>query len=912
MVFFIHKYYMKNFNTFVLNSLNEADKEKTIVDDNGVIQDKVNEKEFTEWLKKNLSKVKIIKDKKTGHEELQYNGKYINAKNVEYGIVSIYNKLKSPSSKDFFEKDENGNIKPLDKEKFELLGKTIGYRSALAIMKNGDDFRAAVKDVMADESNMSIKNLENVFEYFSLAGAIKTIYNEKNHEKDNKETVKSLNDVLKQLSSTNTRDKAIDMIKHRFGKEYDQNVAIYKNSFDKGLKDIRTAMAKPDFEWKDPATGLPPKGFKGNATKFLSKKFAQIGALAENLAKKIPSQHNIENDLARLLVLGVKALTKGVGFIANLIRGISDAQQMRKIWSKKKLSDVEDEIDKFLKEFNAWKKKQQKKEEPKQEQPSEPKPEENKDNGSPEQPGEQLNASLQQIFKNILLTEDEDNERKELLKKFNELMYSHVIPYYCYKLSNVVYSFEHKDGLYILDYADDKWSTNNTANGKITYIEDNGKLIIKYYTMIKNKLKVVLDEFKDDSAKDAFRGWIKLKYDSSVQGEFENFLKQFNPELPLKGFLEIYNGDVIVDGKFDTYKAYMDYIDKSYERIIKCANIKPLNKTELKLNDGTKIESLKTSIKGILIPANKPLAENDFDSILDSMNLVDENSAKYKFNDEEYTITTDVEKSRQTIITDRFYKTYEGDKKLYSNWIEKNKEGKEDIIMFLNKFFGIKEEEKQEEKEELVPADFDEMQNDVDKLEKIFNNTDIFVSEKFEETYDKMKKEFDRLDNDIKQYCGDDKEKNEKYNKGKNLIAKYKDDLLPQLWFANRFLDSETAPKKENESYNPFIDYSLLSLLEDEEPKNNEDQGDPEKTEEQQTNEDERLKSYVESLYGKIKELLNAKDFTGPYEKWKNGVNTLYGKLKDKIKDNTYTDPIQQISAICLYVKNKQNDQNEQ
>ena len=66
-----------------------------------------------------------------------------------------------------------------------------------------------------------------------------------------------------------------------------------------------------------------------------------------------------------------------------------------------------------------------------------------------------------------------------------------------------------------------------------------------------------------------------------------------------------------------------------------------------------------------------------------------------------------------------------------------------------------------------------------------------------------------------------------------------------------------------------------------------------------------RLKSYVESLYKKIKELLNAKDFTGHYEKWKNGVNTLYGKLKDKIKDNNYTDPIQQISAICLYVKNK-------
>lgn len=892
---FYHKYYMKNFNTFILNSLNEADKEKTIVDNNGVIQDKVNETEFTNWLKKNLSKVKLVKNKKTGYEELQYNGKYINPKNVEYGIVSIYNKLKSPSSKDFFEKDENGNIKPLDKEKFELLGKTIGYRSALAIMKSGDDFRSAVKDVMADESNMSIKNLENVFEYFSLAGAIKTIYNEKNHEKDNKENVKSLNEVLKQLSSTNTRDNAIDMIKHRFGNEYDKNVAIYKNSFDKGLKDIRTAMAKPDFEWKDPATGLPPKGFKGNATKFLSKKFAQIGALAENLAKKIPSQHNIENDLARLLVFGVKSLTKGVSFIANLIRGISDAQQMRKIWSKKKLSDVEDEIDNFLKEFNAWKKK---KENSKQEQP---KPEENKDNGSSEQPGATLNASLQQIFKNILLTEDEDNERKELLKKFNELMYSHVLPYYCYKLSNVVYSFEHKDGLYILDYADDKWSTNNTANGKITYIEDNGKLIIKYYTMIKNKLKVVLDEFKNDNSKDAFRGWTKLKYDSSIQGEFEKFLKQFNPELPLKGFLEIYNADVIVDGsQFGTYEKYMGYIDKSYKRIVKCANIKPLNKTELKLAEGVKIDSLKTSIKGILIPANKPLSENDFDEILDSMTLVDENSAKYKFNDEEYTITTDVEKSRQTVITDRFYNTYEGNNKLYSNWIKNNKEGKEDIIMFLNKFFGIKEDEN---KEELVPADFDEMQNDVDKLEKIFNNTDIFVSENFEKTYENMKKEFDSLDNDIKQYCGDDKNKNDKYNKGKNLIAKYKDDLLPQLWFAIRFLDSETAPK--NESYNPFIDYSLLSLLEDEEPKNNEDKGDPEKTEEQQTNEDERLKSYVESLYKKIKELLNAKDFTGPYEKWKNGVNTLYGKLKDKIKDNNYTDPIQQISAICLYVKNK-------
>lgn len=764
MVFSLYKYNMINFNKYILNSLNED--KQDIIDDNGMIYPNVSKQKFTNWLKNNLSKIKLEKDKNTGNEALKYNNKvFLSSQKVDYSILSIYNDLKSNKN---IEKDENGTIRPIEKSRFELLGKTIGYRSSLAIMKCGDDFKKAVNDVIDDES---IRDLENIFEYFSLAGAIKTIYNKKD------------NSILSHLSNIDTRDKAIEIIRNNFGEEYNKNVSIYKNAFDEGLKAIRTEMAKPNFEWKDPATGLPPQGIKGNVTKFLSKQVAKIGALGESLYNKIPKQHTLENDIARLLCYGVQAMMKGVSVIADLLRSLYDTSQMRKIWSKKKLNDIESEIDNFLKEYNEWKKKEIKKE------------------------------SLENILHNRFLLE-EIQEKTDILKKFDDLMYNHVIPYYCYKISNIVYSFENKDELFILKYNEGKWSTNNTLNGKLTIIEDNCKLILNYFNVIKNKLKPVLDDFKAENAQNAFRNWTNFTYDYTIPNEFENFLKQIKIE-DLNKFLKVYNEKVIVSKEtFKKYDDFIKYVNVAYDLISECKDIVPLNNKELEVD----IKELKTNIKGIIIP-----------------------------------------------------------------------EVKEDI-------------------EDLVPSEFiAEIESDVEKLNNIFNKTDIFISENFEETYDKMQSELEELEGEIKNICSEFEELQEEYNNGKKLINKFKDDLIPQLWYVNNFIEATKAKiktisrnkeegyiisTKDVEKFESFSQNLLLQLLEE--------------TDIEKVKRDNHLEAYVKSLYNKMKELIYSKNIIEPYIKWKNGVNTLYNKLKNKI-DNSYTDPVQQISAICLYIKNKQN-----
>ena len=93
----------------------------------------------------------------------------------------------------------------------------------------------------------------------------------------------------------------------------------FQNAFTEGLKEEQQAMSKPDFEWKDPATGLPPKGV-ANLNKYVGKGMAKISELGKKLEGKIPSQHNLENDMARLAVLGVKCLFSAVHGAKSLIQ----------------------------------------------------------------------------------------------------------------------------------------------------------------------------------------------------------------------------------------------------------------------------------------------------------------------------------------------------------------------------------------------------------------------------------------------------------------------------------------------------------------------------------------------------------------------------------------------------------------
>lgn len=99
--------------------------------------------------------------------------------------------------------------KALNKDGFELLGKTITYRSALTVWNiinnSGDDFKQAALDVFKDNSEYSIKQLENLDSLLDYSAAVNVIKEKKNRLDKNEENYESLlkkyNDTEAQLTT---------------------------------------------------------------------------------------------------------------------------------------------------------------------------------------------------------------------------------------------------------------------------------------------------------------------------------------------------------------------------------------------------------------------------------------------------------------------------------------------------------------------------------------------------------------------------------------------------------------------------------------------------------------------------------------------------------------------------------------
>ena len=158
--------------------------------------------------------------------------------------------------------------------------------------------------------------------------------------------------------------------------------------------------------------------------------------------------------------------------------------------------------------------------------------------------------------------------------------------------------------------------------------------------------------------------------------------------------------------------------------------------------------------------------------------------------------------------------------------------------------------------------------------------------------YEKLQKEYASYDKMIKDFIGKDKDKLEKYTRGSSIIDEFGDDIIPKLWFAKRYSDWVTKPK---ESYDPFIDYSLLFLLEDDETNNKDNKVE--------------VSNKIKEAHKQLDDIISA-DSLEPYKKWKAGIIELFKQFGDKIENkDELKDPVQMLSVMIDYMESNESEE---
>jgi hypothetical protein len=946
-----------DFNTYILSKLNEETSEEDLnISDNFILdpEDPSTLKDgakgkITGHKTNNKDYKKLLKQFQNGKKGwwVKPDGKhvyYVNNTDLKKEIENAH-KTKSTSNnhKEF-------DINEYDESKFKLMGKTLAYRSALGCALYGDRFRDMARDVLKDDSEYSIKQLYQIEDLFELAAAIKTVKGIKKREEKNQEIVSKCDETLGNLENEGTRHVTIKTIEKDYAKDFKTNYAIYEEAYNEGIKEQQKEMSKPDFEWKDPATGAPPTG-AGKLNKWVGKGLANLGSLAEKIGNSIPREHNLENDMARLAVFGVKGMMLLAKGVTNLLKVganfINNKRAFKKENKTKRFDDVKKKIDTFNNEFNTW---------------------------------------LKTKNESVTLNEADDKKRKEFLQKFDDLMYSEILPYYFYKLSVIVDSFENNENMYLLKETDDGWSTFNTSSGSKTIVEDNSILMNDIVKYVNKNLKNALEEFKDESTKDIFRAIPKdIQYNSNIENNFKNWCDNLKTDTKLIEYLNVYNQDIIRQ-KFSKYSELTSYFNtvesatKSLEGVVK-----PLKNATLEFKDKNK----KYVVPGIIVRAAKvddpeeddTDEENDsidvdtddlnnqFDSIqkeIEGLKEINDNDNKLnKMNDvtnklddinskiqstydslwkmvekkpnkeefKQYTVDKDktpifkkiinvkaimsklgikestvLNSIKELLLEDTGNKELDNIKKELKNLLDKKFEDG-DITKYDEIAKNIKNiegaDEKIKERPELLfalgddakPEDKAKTQEYVKQTKNILDNIDVehISDEKF---YDKLKAEFDKTEDGILDWCKNNEKRLELYT-NKELPNDIKEDIIPKLWNAKSFLT--TVSNELNDSYNPFYDYDFIMLLEadeNEQGKNTEGLGD-------------RVKKGCEAintLFATNKE----SEFITKYKDWKNNVINLVKDFGDKIqnKDNL-KDPIQMLTAMCVTLK-KEKEGGEQ
>lgn len=944
-----------DFSTYILNSLNENNKEQkkknniTIDPDNKkvVISSNTIEKELVNFFKKHIDDIDI---KDEGNKKVYvYNG--------EKGEYSFEDKSGLPFDKLYkkaLEESRGDNDqKLLDEDGFKLLGKTIAYRSALTawsiINNSGDDFKQAALDVFKDNSEYSIKQLENLDSLLDYSAADLTIQkkikrndkNDANYEK-NLKTYKEYEEQLKSKENF----KTIQTIKKNYEKEFKDTREVLEQSFNDGMAEQKKDMQAKDYKWKDPATGKEPKGAE-KLNQLGDKAYKMLESGVEKFSDFAKRQQGLDKAILTLAVIGVKGMIFGAKVLKNLLAGTIKRINFHDcLRNTAKFKDVENKIKLFMKEYEEWDKenKEQSKKDDKDKTDEEKKQEEDK--------------------------------KKTILMKLTELMNTHVMPYYYAKLAIITACIENKENKYIIKQEDNKWSTYNTSTGRLTVIEDNTILmyhLLKFLTDEKQipgfrtGFKKVLETFGDE--KPDFKLPTDVNFNQTYKTNLLNWLDRAstvkdikNIHLPFrieqfkKKWDKFYNED-LYKKSFANYKEFLEFCIKAQELV---------HDVHLPVAKGIRLKfkgDEDAGVPGVITGAKKeetkeeqnPEEDKEYQKILNSVedikNATNAEEVAKNYGDTKEKVDKSVDQIQNNIkdqdikdyldkhflniqkadtLTKMMYLNTAKSKGLFDSCVAFNyamnmlledansnggsSEVFKDIVNLLNgesndntiEDFKKKDEElkttmekaKEQMKDDVKKALPDDplavysYLNKKEEPKKLEVNVDTLIQqlERPDTDYEKLQKEYASYDKMIKDYIGKDKDKLEKYTRGSSIIKEFGDDIIPKLWFAKRYSDWVTKPK---ESYDPFIDYSLLFLLEDDET-NNKD------------NKAEEVKNKIKEAHNQLDDIISA-DSLEPYKKWKAGIIELFKQFGDKIENkDELKDPVQMLSAMIDYMESNE------
>ena len=553
-----------DFSTYLTQALNENDevkkKEPNITINKGsnkkvVISSNTTEKELVNFFKKYIDDIDI---KEEGDKKVYV----FNGEQGEYSFEDHSGLQFDKLYKKALEESKGDNDqKLLDEDGFKLLGKTIAYRSALTawsiINNSGDDFKQAALDVFKDNSEYSIKQLENLDSLLDYSAADLTIKkkikrndkNDANYEK-NLKTYKEYEEQLKSKENFNT----IQTIKKNYEKEFKDTREVLEQAFNDGMAEQKKDMQAKDYKWKDPVTGKPPKGAE-KLNQLGDKAYKMLESGVEKFSDFAKRQQGLDKAVLTLAVIGVKGMIFGAKVLKNLLTGAIKRTNMHDcLRNTAKFKDVENKIKIFMKEFEEWNKEN-----------SEQSKKDDKDKTDEEK-------------------KQEEDKKKTILMKLSELMNTHVMPYYYAKLAIITACIENKENKYIIKQEDNKWSTYNTSTGRLTVIEDNTILmyhLLKFLTDdrqipgFRTGFNKVLETFGDE--KPDFKLPTDVNFNPTYRTNLSNWLDRAstvkdikNPHLPFrigkfKENWEQFYTEELYKKSFANYKEFLEFCRKAQE-----------------------------------------------------------------------------------------------------------------------------------------------------------------------------------------------------------------------------------------------------------------------------------------------------------------------------------------------------------
>ena len=499
-------------------------------------------------------------------------------------------KPEEKSNEKVVEKPKENNksiVKSYNKDIFEKLGKTVAYRSTVCfIQMSQSDFKDITNDVFENDPDNVLMQLNDLESYFNFAAACTTIKHKLDKENEKSDSAKLAFQCKNLLNNPNTRFNGIKKTKKDFEKDFTKYHDIFTNAFDEGMKDQQKKMTEKDYKWVDPATGLPPKGFHQNATKILGQGIAKIGELGNKFADKVKSSpHNLENDMARAAVLGVKLIATGVHGLGKLIGLFTSKNNFKNVTSKT--------VDKKINEFK-----------PKYEEAK-------KGNYLPSQ-----------------IKKETDKETKQNCEKFKHsfqaLMYDELIPMYYKQVQVFSECYQNTNDYFILKQTKDGWQTKQTESGKLTELWNAVSLLKEHIDKVDKFFKSLnlYNEFKD-SKMELFLGSVEKNQPNVYQKELINWFDKIDTEETdvekidaLKNIINIYNEDIMLPSmtlNSETFAQYKDKLSKSLQALNVIKEI-PIVKD---LNIKFKTNDITSKVQGIVPLKEEKTEEVNKDELKD-------------------------------------------------------------------------------------------------------------------------------------------------------------------------------------------------------------------------------------------------------------------------------------------------------